>query len=229
MLVKQLWFFVAAILLIAACRSEKKKIYLGVDLSYINEIESCGGIYRSNGDLVDPFELFAEKGTNLVRVRLWHNPEINRFSGFEDVKNTIKRAKENKMEVLLDFHYSDIWADPHNQIIPRAWKDIRDQSVVGDSVFRYTLKTLLDLNNEGLLPEFVQVGNETNIEVLQPAGSMVVDSINWPRNIFLMNKGIAAVKEASKVTGKEINIMIHIAQPENAFWWFRAAIDHGLM
>ena len=226
--VKQLWFFIAAILVITACNSDKKKIYLGADLSYINEIESCGGIYRSNGELVDPFQLFAEKGTNLVRVRLWHNPEINRFSGFEDVKKTIRRAKESKMEVLLDFHYSDIWADPHNQIIPRAWKEIHDLPVLGDSIFQYTLKTLLALNKDGLLPEFVQVGNETNIEILQPADSMVVDSINWPRNIFLLNKGIDAVKEASKVTGKNINIMIHIAQPENAFWWFRKAIDNGL-
>jgi arabinogalactan endo-1,4-beta-galactosidase len=227
--VKQLWFFIAAILVITACNNDKKKICLGADLSYINEIESCGGIYRSNGEPVDPFQLFAEKGANLVRVRLWHTPEINRFSGFEDVRKTIKRAKENKMEVLLDFHYSDIWADPHNQIIPRAWKDIRDLTVLGDSVFQYTLKTLLALNNDGLLPEFVQVGNETNIEILQPADSMVVDSINWPRNIFLLNKGISAVKEASKVTGKNIGIMIHIAQPENAFWWFTKAIKNGLV
>lgn len=228
MKIKQLWFLIAAILVIAACNDEKENIYLGADLSYINEIETCGGIYRLNGKQVDPFELFAEKGANLVRVRLWHNPEINWFSGFEDVKKTIKRAKENKMEVLLDFHYSDIWADPHNQIIPRAWKDIRDLTVLGDSVFQYTLKTLLALNNDGLLPEFVQVGNETNIEIMQPADSMVVDSINWPRNVFLLNKGIAAVKEVSKVTGKKINIMIHIAQPENAFWWFRKAIDNRL-
>jgi len=226
---KQFWFFVVLIFVTSACGNDKKKIFLGADLSYINEIEACGAFYSIDGRPVDPFKLFAEKGTNLVRVRLWHTPEINQYCGFDDVKKTIKRAKDYKMEVLLDFHYSDIWADPHNQIIPRAWKNIYDLPVLGDSVFQYTLKTLLALNNEGLLPEFVQVGNETNIEIMQPADSMNVDSINWPRNIFLLNKGIDAVKEASKITGKEINIMIHIAQPENAFWWFTKAINNGLV
>lgn len=216
------------ILIATGCELPPAKIYLGADLSYVNEIESCGGIYRQNGESVDPFNLFSEKGANIVRIRLWHTPEINEFSGLEDVKKTIRRAKDNEMEILLDFHYSDTWADPQHQVIPRAWENIQDLDILGDSLFSYTLNTLLALDREGLLPEFVQVGNEVNIEIMQPADSMVVDAINWPRNIFLLNKGIEAVKEASKLTGKSIEIMMHIAQPENAFWWFRSAIDNGL-
>jgi len=224
----QISILFALILVISGCERPPAKIYLGADLSYVNEIESCGGIYRQNGEPVDPFNLFSEKGANIVRIRLWHTPEINEFSGLEDVKKTIRRAKDNEMEILLDFHYSDTWADPQHQVIPRAWENIQDLDILGDSLFSYTLNTLLALDREGLLPEFVQVGNEVNIEIMQPADSMVVDAINWPRNIFLLNKGIEAVKEASKLTGKSIEIMMHIAQPENAFWWFRSAFDNGL-
>lgn len=224
----QISFLFTLILATIGCQNEKTKIYFGADLSYVNEIENCGGVFRQNGEPVDPFKLFSEKGANIVRIRLWHTPEINEFSGLEDVRKTIRRAKESNMDVLLDFHYSDTWADPQHQVIPRAWEDIDDLVVLGDSLFQYTLNTLLSLDRDGLLPEFVQVGNETNIEIMQPADSMVVDSINWPRNIFLLNKGIVAVKEASKVTGKSIHIIMHIAQPENAFWWFKSAMDNGL-
>ncbi|NCC72957.1 MAG: arabinogalactan endo-1,4-beta-galactosidase [Sphingobacteriia bacterium] len=218
----------AGITTFAGCRNETKKIYLGADLSYVNEIESCGGVYRCDGKIVDPFRLFGKKGANIVRVRLWHTPEINEFCGFEDVKRTISRAKEHRMEVLLDFHYSDTWADPQHQVIPRAWENIDNLAVLGDSLFQFTLKTLLNLEKEHLMPEMVQVGNEVNIEIMQPADKMVIDSINWERNVFLLNKGIEAVREAEKTTGKSIQIMMHIAQPENAFWWFESAFKAGL-
>ena len=216
------------LLVLVSCRNEKEKIYLGADLSYINEMEDCGGVYRHNRQVVDPFALFAEKGANLIRVRLWHTPTWSGYSDFQDVKKTIRRSKEQKMEVLLDFHYSDTWADPQHQVIPKAWKDIRDLTVLGDSLYNYTFKTLMNLEKDGLLPEFVQVGNETNIEIMQQEDSMVVDKINWKRDIFLLNKGIEAVKDASAKAGKKIQIMIHIAQPENALWWFNDAINAGL-
>jgi arabinogalactan endo-1,4-beta-galactosidase len=207
----QFWKIIVILFLLSSCGSEKKKIYLGADLSYVNEIEGCGAIYRLNGKPIDPFLLFSKNGANIVRVRLWHTPEWTIFSGFKDVEKTIRRAKENKMEVLLDFHYSDTWADPQHQVIPKAWQHIHSLTVLGDSVFQYTYNTLIALSKAGLLPEFVQVGNETNIEILQQADGMVVDSINWPRNVFLRNRGIEAVKEVTKTTGKNINIIIHIA------------------
>ncbi|MBE0638253.1 MAG: glycosyl hydrolase 53 family protein [Bacteroidales bacterium] len=224
----QISIFITLILATFGCQNETAKIYLGADLSYINEIESCGGVFRQNGEPIDPFKLFSEKGANIVRVRLWHTPEINEFSGLEDVSKTIRRAKDTKMAVLLDFHYSDTWADPQHQVIPRAWEEVHNLAVLGDSMYQYTLNTLISLDRDGLLPEFVQVGNEVNIEIMQPADSMVVDTINWKRNILLLNRGIAAVNEAARLTGKNIQVMMHIAQPENAFWWFESAIGNGL-
>lgn len=220
---KLIFFLFFPTLLIA----QENKIYLGADLSYVNEIEDCGARFQSQGQSVDPYALFARKGANLVRLRLWHSPEINSYSGFADVKKSIKRARENKMEVLLDFHYSDTWADPEKQYIPKAWSTITDLKILGDSIYNYTYATLLKLDKEKLLPEMVQVGNETNQEILQPHGTHKKET-DWKRNAFLFNKGIAAVRAASKKTGKKIEILLHIAQPENALKWFASAQKNGI-
>lgn len=208
--------------------AQNKPIYLGADLSYVNEIEDCGAYFQNQGKKVDPFELFADKGSNLVRLRLWHSPSINSYSGFADIKKSIKRSKATKTAVLLDFHYSDVWADPAHQEMPKAWKGAKDLKTLGDSIYNYTLNTLLKLHKENLLPEMVQVGNETNSEILQPTEKSE-DDIDWKRNAFLFNKGISAVREASKRTGTKIEIMLHIAQPENALKWFAEAKTNGVV
>jgi arabinogalactan endo-1,4-beta-galactosidase len=220
--------FVGLIFTMFSCVQEADKMFLGADLSYVNEMEDCGGVYRNEGKEVDPFELFADQGCGLVRTRLWNNPEWSGYSDYKDVEKTSRRARENGMKVLLDFHYSDTWADPHHQVIPDAWKDVADLEVLGDSLYNFTFKTLMDLSKKNLLPAFVQVGNETNIEILQQEDKMNVDTIDWKRNIFLLNKGIEAVHAVSEKTGKDIQIVIHIAQPENALWWFGEAETHGL-
>ncbi|MDH5475933.1 MAG: arabinogalactan endo-1,4-beta-galactosidase [Cyclobacteriaceae bacterium] len=200
--------------------------FLGADLSYTNEMLDCGGTYLSNGNIVNPYKLFADSGANIVRVRLWHSPSWTNYSNFEDVKKTIQEAKSNNMSVLLDFHYSDTWADPGKQIIPQAWASITDLSILGDSIYNYTYKTLELLNTENLLPAIVQVGNEINSEIL--ANAPASGSINWSRNSFLIKQGLQAVRDISSKTATPIQSMLHIAQPENAFWWFREATDNGI-
>ena len=96
-------------------------LYLGADLSYVNEMEDCGAVYRERGKPVDPFALLARKGGNLVRVRIWKDAKWTRYSNLADVTKTIRRAKAAGMQVLLDFHYSDDWADGDKQIAPAAW------------------------------------------------------------------------------------------------------------
>jgi hypothetical protein len=149
-----------------------KPLLLGADLSYVNEVEDAGAVYRRSGVQVDPYKLFADSGCRVVRLRLWHTPSINAYSGLSDVQRSIRRAKAAGMQVLLDFHYSDFWADPGRQDIPAAWKDITDRNILGDSLYGYTYRTLMTLHREGLLPEMVQTGNEINGEILQPAGKM---------------------------------------------------------
>jgi len=226
----------AVILIIFSCSKENKLddnscdiFYLGADLSYVNEMEDCGAIYKnSENEETDVFEIFETAGANLIRVRLWHNPTWTNYSNLSDVKKTIQRIKNNNMNVLLDFHYSDTWADPTKQEIPLAWEsNLNNDSILGDSLYNYTYSTLSDLNNLGLLPEIVQVGNEINPMILQKGDLQW--PIDWDRNSFLINKGIEAIKTFSSDHNKEIEVMLHIAQPENAIWWFDQANSNGVI
>lgn len=207
---------------------ENAFFYFGADLSYVNEMEDCGAVYYDQaGTQKDPYQIFSEAGCNIIRLRLWHTPDWTTYSNYTDVKNSIARAKSFNMKVLLDFHYSDTWADPNNQEIPAAWLPvIDDTNVLGDSLYNYTYKTLMDLNAEGLLPDIVQIGNEINPMILQHGD--IVWPINWERNSALINKGIQAVRDASAQIDTTVEIMLHIAQPENAIWWFQQATDNGV-
>ncbi len=206
----------------------RNDFYYGADLSYVNEMIDCGAFYKNEDNQVkDPYTIFSEAGTNLVRVRLWYSPDWTAYSDFQDVKKTIQRAKEEDMEVLLDFHYSDTWTDPQKQHVPAAWEAyLEDQEKLGSLLYEYTYKTLNDLAKEQLLPEMVQVGNEINPMILQ--GEKLVWPIDWDRNAYLINKGIEAVRVVSKEQNQEIGVMLHIAQPENALWWFKEATENGL-
>ncbi len=202
--------------------------YYGADLSYVNEMEDCGAIYKnSNGTTKDPYAIFKNEGANLVRLRLWHNPNWTNYSNFQDVKKSIQRAKNNGMRVLLDFHYSDTWADPEHQQIPAAWlSEMNNTQALGDLLYDYTYNTLLELSNEGLLPNIVQVGNEINPMILQDGE--LEWPINWERNSYLINKGISAVRTIAEENNKTIEVMLHIAQPENGLWWFEQATQNGI-
>ena len=202
--------------------------YTGADLSYVNEMEDCGAVYRDKGKKIDPFAFFANQGAKLVRVRLWHNAEWTNYSDLEDVTKTLQRAKANNMKTLLDFHYSDTWTDPEKQFIPKAWAHITDTNELAAILYDYTIDTLSALDKKNLLPDMVQVGNETNIEILQPEKTIVHGIPNWQRNATLLNSGIKAVRDYSKTANKKIDIVLHIAQPENALWWFKQAAENGV-
>lgn len=204
------------------------KFYYGADLSYVNEMEDCGAIYTDENNITkDPYKIFKEAGTNLVRIRLWHNPTWTNYSNYEDVKKSIQRAKSAGMEVLLDFHYSDTWADPSKQEIPAAWlSEINNTSALGDLLYNYTYDILNNLAIANLLPDIVQVGNEINPMILQQGN--LVWPIDWIRNSSLINKGIKAVRDISSERNKEIGVMLHIAQPENGLWWFEQATQNGV-
>ncbi|MEX0723889.1 MAG: glycosyl hydrolase 53 family protein [Gracilimonas sp.] len=201
---------------------------MGADLSYVNQILDHGGIYKDDGVEKDPYQIFAEKGTEVVRFRLFHDPQWIKdaygdqdkqlYHNVEDVALGIQRAKEQGMEVLLNFHYSDTWADPANQEVPSAWAGASFEAV-RDSIYEYTYATLSSLNEDGLLPEMVQVGNETNGGMVHPYGEAYGDA-TWQELGELINSGISAVREIENESGEEIKVMLHIAQPENVSYWF---------
>ena len=124
MRIKQILVFA---LVFNAFSSNSQSFYFGADLSYVNQMEDCGVVYMEQGQPKDVFQIFADHNCNLVRLRLWHTPSwydtLNtgmQYSDFADVRKSILRAKSAGMEVLLDFHLSDTWADPGRQLVPKA-------------------------------------------------------------------------------------------------------------
>ena len=203
--------------------------FLGADLSYINEMENCGAVYHNSlGQPQDPYVVFSQAGANLVRLRLWHSPVWTNYSNLEDVKKSIRRSKKEGMKVLLAFHYSDDWADPYSQDVPEDWLPfVDDITRLSDALYSYTYDVLKELHSLNLLPDIVQVGNEINAMILQRPDEL--KPIEWKRNATLLNRAIKAVRDFTDSTVNKVEVMLHIAQPENALWWFNDAKENGVV
>lgn len=214
-----------------------QQTYFGVDLSYLNEMEDCGEVFTENNIPKDVYEIFADHSSNLIRLRLWHTPAWqdninrgNRYSDYADVKKSMQRAKAAGMDVLLDFHLSDIWTDPGHQVVPAAWSAVvNNLNVLQDSLYNYVYKTLTDLEAEGLLPAMVQIGNETNKGILlSQAVNDAGWSLDWSRNAALFNRAIEAVRDVESNANKSIKVMLHIADPKHADWYTSNFISNGV-
>lgn len=220
----------------------------GNDLSYVNQMEDCGAVFKDDGTPKDVYQLFADRGTNLVRVRLWVDPSWWQsplpqpdgvkpfYSDLEDVKETIRRSQEAGMRVMLDMHYSDFWADPGRQLIPRRWLDVaHDLEVLEDSVYQYTTDVLTALDAEGLMPELVKIGNENNGGILrhvpeeggfEPAESV---STSWARHAQLYNAAIQAVRDVGAAASIDPKIAVHFSNGLPGMAWnFQNLLDHGV-
>jgi arabinogalactan endo-1,4-beta-galactosidase len=208
---------------------------MGVDLSYVNQILDHGGVYKDSGEIENPYAVFKKHGSNVVRFRLFCNPLWTKevygtggtqmYNDFMDVKYGIQRAKYAGLKVCLDFHYSDTWAGTDKQTIPEAWQSL-SLTILYDSLYNYTYNTLCKLRDAGLMPEYVQTGNEINPGFLLPQGN------RWDNNsenmVFLLNGAIKAVRDASSASSIKPEIIIHIAQPENVRSWLYGLANIGL-
>ncbi len=215
---------------------EDGPFYFGADLSYVNQILDHNGVYKDQGVVKDPYKIFHDRGTDIVRLRLWHDPQWTKtvynpegdqmYNDLYDVEKAIAGSKAQGMEVLLDFHYSDVWADPGKQEIPAAWANIIDINVLEDSIYNYTFQTLNYLNNKGLMPEFVQIGNETNCGMMyHGAASSEFPAPNgcdgnWGYLRGVINSAIQAVRDVEALSDVDTKIILHIADPVNVAWWF---------
>lgn len=204
---------------------------MGADLSYVNQVQDYGGVYKDSGKVKDPFVILKEHGTNLVRVRLWHNPKwlapLNNgklYSDLYDVEKTIQRAKNAGMAVNLDFHYSDTWADPDHQAIPAAWNAL-SLAQLKDSVYNYTMFVLNYFKSKNLTPEMIQVGNETNQGMLWPVGK--TSGSDFSAFCELLKSGIKAVRDFSVGSAIKPQIILHVAQLQNADFWTANVITAG--
>ena len=182
---------------------------LGADISFLPQLESRGMKFSDKGIGKDPILILKDHGFNYVRLRIFNDPArdsgYSPKSGFCDLEHTkqmAKRVKDAGMKLLLDFHYSDYWADPGKQYKPAAWRNLSfDQ--LKKALYDYTKNTIQELKDQGTTPDMVQVGNEINHGLVWPEGKVSnVDSMAQ-----LISAGIAGVKAADP----SIIIMFHIA------------------
>ena len=139
---------------------------MGVDISMLKQVEDSGGLFYENGTQIDPIQIYKHKGINTARIKIWHTPSLN-YNSLENVLEMADRAKNAGLDILLDFHYSDTWADPSNQIKPIAWEDLTFE-ILCDSIEQYSRHVVTKLKNQNTLPKYVQIGNETDCGFLWP-------------------------------------------------------------
>lgn len=169
----------------------------GMDISMTKELEDHGAIYRLHGKETDIFRILQTCGTDMIRLRLWNDPYDTNGEpyggGQNDLATTIElceRTKNNGMEILLDFHYSDFWADPAKQVKPKAWKNLTGDTLV-NAVHHYTTKVLMALKERGLAPAMIQIGNEITKGLLWDEGH--VD--HTAQMASLLSAGLSSARE----------------------------------
>nr|WP_275440301.1 glycosyl hydrolase 53 family protein [Paenibacillus sp. ACRRY] len=198
----------------------------GVDISTLTAIEDNGGKYLdSNGTERDLLDILKDRGVNYVRLRLWNDPQ--KSGGYNDEADVIrlaKRVKEKGMKILLDFHYSDEWAHPGQQLRPKAWEGLSFEELK-QAVFDYTSEVVAEMKSSGAMPDMVQIGNEINSGVLNGLNS----NVNFDENVALLKSGIDGVRAVDG--GDQVQIMIHLAEggkPELFDWYFGEVEKRGL-
>ncbi len=194
----------------SAEKPKKKKIgkMLGADISFLPQLEAEGRKFYDKEVQKDAIEILKDRGLNYVRLRIFNNPEAKGgysakgYCGLEQTKAMAVRIKKAGMKFLLDFHYSDTWADPGKQFKPSAWADYNFVQLTG-AIHDFTKNVLEQLKAQGTLPDMVQVGNEINHGMIWPDGNIK----NLDTLAAFIKAGISAVKE----TDAGIPIMLHIA------------------
>ncbi len=209
---------------------------IGADISFLPQIENRagwfargGGKFFEDGQEVDAIELLKDHGFNYIRLRIFVNPENEDgyspqqgFCGLDSTLSMAKRIKDAGMGFLLDFHYSDYWADPQQQNKPLAWADLAYETLK-DSLRSYTTEVLEAMDAQGTLPDMVQIGNEVNHGFLWPEGHIG----NLDQLAGLLQAGV----EGAEAVDPDMPIMMHIAlggQNDEARFWLDNMIARGV-
>jgi arabinogalactan endo-1,4-beta-galactosidase len=175
----------------------------GADIGWLSQMERAGYAFKNDaGQAEDCMQILKDKGINSLRFRVWVNP-TNGWCGKKDVANMALRAKNMGFRIMIDFHYSDTWADPSNQTKPAAWATHTIDQLKQD-VYDFTYNVLDTLKTLGITPEWVQVGNETNNGMLWPDGKASVSMANFAA---LVSSGYDAVKAVNDT----IKVIVHIS------------------
>jgi arabinogalactan endo-1,4-beta-galactosidase len=189
---------------------------IGADLSFLRQAEERGTVFKDNGQAKPGLQIFRDHGYNWIRLRLFHTP--TRLPNNLDYTIALARdAKKLGFRFLLDYHYSDTWADPGKQTIPKTWQGKSHAELV-QAVREYTRDTIVAFREAGVLPDMVQPGNEITPGMLWPDGKLPA---NWDNFAELLKAAIEGV-EAGRGDGPRPRVMIHIDKGgnRNATKWF---------
>jgi len=185
----------------------------GADVSWLSEMEASGKtFYDSTGKAQPLLTILQQYGINSIRLRVWVNP-LNSWNSVTDVVAKALQVKAAGLHLMIDFHYSDTWADPGNQTTPIAWQGI-SLFYLKDSVNAHTLFVLNALKQNGIEPDWVQVGNETNDGMLWSIGKASTNMNNFAQ---LIASGYSAVKSVFPKT----QVIVHVSNgfDNNLFRW----------
>ncbi|MES3026057.1 MAG: glycosyl hydrolase 53 family protein [Pseudomonadota bacterium] len=179
----------------------------GADVGWLTEMEDSGRkFYNKAGVEKDLLVILKEQGMDSIRLRVWVNPE-KKYNGMADVLAKAKRVKAAGMRLMIDFHYSDNWADPGKQTKPALWKDYGIDQLV-KAVADHTRDSLTMLRDAGISPEWVQVGNETSNGMLWDEGKAKENMKNYARLV-------ASGYDASKEVFPKALVILHLAECHN--------------
>ncbi len=206
----------------------KDEFIKGFDISTLNEVERLGGRFYDGSQEEDALDILKRYSANWVRLRLWNDPytpdgESYGAGGcdFPCLISLAKRAKAKGMKWLLDLHYSDFWADPGKQYLPKSWQGMGPDEIT-KAVENYTAQVLNKLVKEGMRPDMVQVGNEVTNGLLWPYGKVP----NWDNIARFIGAGVKAVREFDS----SLPVMIHLDNGgNNALYrtWFDNFLERG--
>ena len=205
----------------------EQEFLAGADFSHVAWIQSAGHAYRDGGKVADPFEILKRRGVNSVRLREYtSSEEQGRQNPYDSINNlqynipVAKRLKEHGFHFLLDFHYSDSWADPGHQTKPKQWEGLSFEELK-NAVYEHSRSSVLAYKKAGVPPDMVQIGNEITAGMIWPEGKN--DSPEqWKRFAELIDAGIRGVRDASDEKSMP-KIMIHIDRGGNwpvVKWFF---------
>jgi arabinogalactan endo-1,4-beta-galactosidase len=206
-------------------QAQSQKYAIGADLSFLKSAEDRGFAFKENDSTRSGLKIFKDHGYNWIRLRLFHSP-ANLPNNLDYTIALAKKSKEMGFKFLLDYHYSDTWADPGKQYLPKAWEGLSHKELV-KAVFDYTNETIKAFKQAGVLPDMVQIGNEVINGMLWPDGKLPE---NWDNFADLVRAGIEGVIAGSGLD-KKPEIMIHIDQGGNikkTKYFFDKFLSYGI-
>jgi arabinogalactan endo-1,4-beta-galactosidase len=219
-------FLLVIFLFLTTFSLHAQEFAIGADLSFLKAAEESGFQFKEDGKARPGLEIFRDHGYNWIRLRLFHTP-TDLPNNLEYTLALAKEAKKLGFKLLLDLHYSDTWADPAKQFLPKAWEGKSHAELV-KAVFDYTRDVMIAFKEASVAPDMVQPGNEVINGMLWPDGKI---PDNWNNFIDLMKAGIDGIYSGCGGSNASPLIMIHIDQgghKDKTKYFFDKIIEYGV-